>query len=147
MPVCVSVCSGYSFWIPSHRNFIFGMQVHPYQGHWIKAKVIWQNANFTYFKMLFLDMWLQVINKVKVTDQGKGHIKVKIKISTSLQILCSSYSPQADGLHSTEMRTWLLITFSWTSVTSSQTFCSIMSLCKAAFLARRIFRLFYQFIF
>ena len=24
-------------------------------------------------------MWLQVINKVKVTHQGKGHIKVKVK--------------------------------------------------------------------
>ena len=26
-------------------------------------------------------MWLQVINKVKVTHQGKGHIKVKVKKS------------------------------------------------------------------
>ena len=24
-------------------------------------------------------MWLQVINKVKVTYQGEGHIKVKVK--------------------------------------------------------------------
>ena len=24
-------------------------------------------------------MWLQVINKVKVTHQGEGHIKVKVK--------------------------------------------------------------------
>ena len=31
-------------------------------------------------------MWLQVINEVKVTHQGEGYIKVKVKISTSLQI-------------------------------------------------------------
>ena len=48
-------------------------------------------------------MWLQVINKVKVTHQGEGHIKVKVKISTSLQILCSPYSLQAGGLHSAEI--------------------------------------------
>ena len=28
-------------------------------------------------------MWLQVINKVKVTHQGEGHIKVKVKISSN----------------------------------------------------------------
>ena len=37
-------------------------------------------------------MWLQVINKVinkvKVTHQGEGHIKVKVKISSSLPTLC-----------------------------------------------------------
>ena len=53
--------------------------------------------------MLILCMWLQVMNKVKFTYQGEGHIKVKVKISTSLQILCSSYSLQVGGLHSTEM--------------------------------------------
>ena len=35
--------------------------------------------NFTYFNLLVLCMWLQVINKVKVTHQGEGHIKVKEK--------------------------------------------------------------------
>ena len=45
-----------------------------------------KNDNFTCFNML---MWLQVINKVKFTHQGEVHIKVKVKISTSLQILCS----------------------------------------------------------
>ena len=34
---------------------------------------------FTYLNLLILHMWLQVINNVKVTHQGKGHIKVKIK--------------------------------------------------------------------
>ena len=61
-----------------------------------------RNANFTYFNMLLLCMWLQVMNKVKFTHQGEGHTKVKVKSSTSLQILCGSYSPQAGGLHSTE---------------------------------------------
>ena len=28
---------------------------------------------FTYFNLLFLCMWLQVINKVKVIYQGQGH--------------------------------------------------------------------------
>ena len=44
--------------------------------------------NFTYFNLLVLCMWLQVINKVKVTDQGEGHIKVKVKVSSSLPTLC-----------------------------------------------------------
>ena len=48
-------------------------------------------------------MWLQVINKVKVTHQGEGHIKVKEKISKSLLILCSPYCQQAGDLHSAEM--------------------------------------------
>ena len=38
--------------------------------------------------MLILCIWLQVINKVNVTHQGEGHIKVKVKISTSFPILC-----------------------------------------------------------
>ena len=62
-----------------------------------------KNDSFAYFKLLILSMWLQVINKVKVTHQGEGHIKVKVKISSSLQILCSLYSLQAGGLHSTEI--------------------------------------------
>ena len=52
--------------------------------------------------MLILYIWLQVINEVKVTNQGEGHIKVKVKISTSLQILWSPYFLQVGGLHSTE---------------------------------------------
>ena len=44
-------------------------------------------------------MWLQDINKVKVTHQGQGHIKIKVKISS----LCGRYSMQVGGLHSTEM--------------------------------------------
>ena len=44
--------------------------------------------SFTYFNFLILCMWLQDIDKVKVTHQGQGHIKVKIKISSSLPTLC-----------------------------------------------------------
>ena len=88
LSVCVPVCTGYNFWTPWHRNFIFGMQLHldhiyvkfEYQGHWIKVKVIWEkNDSFTYFNLLIVSIWPKVINKVKVTHQGEGHIKVKIK--------------------------------------------------------------------
>ena len=46
-----------------------------------------KNDSFTYFNFLILCMWLKVINKVKVTHQGQGHIKVKVKISSSLPTL------------------------------------------------------------
>ena len=87
--VCVSICSEYNFWTTSHRDFIFGMQVKlEYQSHWVKVKVMWENDNFTYFNMLILCIWLQVINEVKVINQGERDIKVKVKISTSFPILC-----------------------------------------------------------
>ena len=46
--VCVYICSGYNFLTSSHRNFIFGIQIHlyhiqvklEYQGHLVKVKVI-----------------------------------------------------------------------------------------------------------
>ena len=38
-----------------------------------------KNDSFTYFNLLILCMWLQVINKVKVTHQGEDHINVKVK--------------------------------------------------------------------
>ena len=47
-----------------------------------------KNDNFTYFNMSIHCMWLQVINKVKVTHQGEGHIKVKVKATTSFPFLC-----------------------------------------------------------
>ena len=52
------------------------------QGHMRKSD------SFTYFNFLILCMWLQVINKVKVTHQGEDHIKDKVKISSSLPTLC-----------------------------------------------------------
>ena len=47
-----------------------------------------KNACFIYFNLLILCMLQQVITKVKVTHEGEGHIKVKVKISSSLQTLC-----------------------------------------------------------
>ena len=47
-----------------------------------------KSDSFTYFNLLILCMWLQVIIKVKVMHQGEGHIKVKVKISSSLPTLC-----------------------------------------------------------
>ena len=38
-----------------------------------------KNDSFTYFNLLILCIWPKVINKVKVTHQGQGHIKVKVK--------------------------------------------------------------------
>ena len=38
-----------------------------------------KNNIFTYFNLLILCMWPKVINKVKITHQGQGHIKVKVK--------------------------------------------------------------------
>ena len=43
--------------------------------------------NFTHFNMLILCMLLKVINKVKVTHQGQGNIKVKVKVIW--EIICT----------------------------------------------------------
>ena len=50
-----------------------------------------KNDNFTYFSMLFLCIWLHVISKVKVTHQGQGHIKVKVKYPTPFQFYVKFY--------------------------------------------------------
>ena len=47
-----------------------------------------KNDSFTYVNLLIHCMWPKVINKVKVKHQGKGHIKVKVNISSSLPTLC-----------------------------------------------------------
>ena len=47
-----------------------------------------KNDNLTYFNLLILCMKLKVINKIKVTHKGEGHIKAKVKISSSLPTLC-----------------------------------------------------------
>ena len=36
-------------------------------------------------------MWLQVFNKVKVTHQGEGHIKVKVKYLLPFQLYVKFY--------------------------------------------------------
>ena len=53
-----------------------------------RSRLYEKNDNFTYFNMLIQYIWLQLINEVKVTNQGECHIKVKVKISTSFPILC-----------------------------------------------------------
>ena len=72
----------------------------------IKVIVSWSRSHekkwkfLLIFNLLILCMWLHVINKVKVTHQGEGHIKVKVKISTSFPktfkkqctIKCSHFS-------------------------------------------------------
>ena len=54
-----------------------------------------KNDDFTYFNLLILCVWLQVINKVKVTHQCEGHIKVKVKVSSSLPTICKIH--QGEG--------------------------------------------------
>ena len=80
LSVCVSVSSGYNFWSSSHILYhILGQgyvsrSLDQGQGHM-------KYNHFMYFNMLILCIWLQVINKLKVTHQGEGHIKVKVKMS------------------------------------------------------------------
>ena len=50
-----------------------------------------KNDSFTYFNLLILCMWPKVINKVKVTHQGHGHIKVKVKYLLSFQLYVKFY--------------------------------------------------------
>ena len=111
LSVCLSVCSDYNFWTAWCRNYIFWYAdtSWPYLGQvWVPRSLgqgqgdMSKNDNFTYFNMWIICIWLQVINEVKVTHQGEGHIKVKVKMSTSFPILCSPYFLQAGGLHSTE---------------------------------------------
>ena len=47
-----------------------------------------RNDNFPYFNLLIVCMQVQVSKKVKVTHQDEGHIKVKVKISSSLPTIC-----------------------------------------------------------
>ena len=62
--------------------------------------------SFTYLNLLIICMWLQVINKVKVTHQGKSHIKVKVKYLHPFKFYVA-HTLQVGGLHLTEM---LLVT-------------------------------------
>ena len=55
------------------------------QGHMRK------NDSFTYFNFLILCMLPKVINKVKVTHQGQGHIKVKVKYLLPFQLYVKFY--------------------------------------------------------
>ena len=57
--------------------------------------------------MVILCILLQSINEVKVTNQGQGHIKAKVKISTSFQFYVAHTVKQAGGLHLTEIHSCL----------------------------------------
>ena len=50
-----------------------------------------KNDSFTYFNLLILCMWPKVINKVKVTHQGQGHIKVKVTFLLPFQLYVKCY--------------------------------------------------------
>ena len=97
--VCLSVCLGYNFWMPWHRNFIFGMVVHldniwvkfEYQGHWIKVKVtLIKLASWTVGHQICL-LWPAYgtdVIKVKVISwsrsfQGHSHFKVKVILESN----------------------------------------------------------------
>ena len=82
-------------------------------------------SNYTYFNTVFLCMWLQVINKFKFIHKGHGHIKVKVRYLHPFNILCSMYSLQAGGLHSTEMRSCVNFSFQCVPLLQIQ-----MRMCK-----------------
>ena len=99
LSVCLSVCPSVQTitFEPLHieTSFLVSRYIFTISRSNLSIKVIGarsrsyeKNDNFTYFNMIILYIWLQVINKVKVTNQGEGHIKVKVKISTSFPILC-----------------------------------------------------------
>ena len=101
--VCLSVCVSVFPYVqaitfePLHieTSFLVCRYVFTISRSSLSIKVIWswsrsyeKNYNFTYFNMLILCIWLQVINKIKVTHQCESHIKVKVKISSFFPISC-----------------------------------------------------------
>ena len=57
----------------------------------LRSRSYEKNDSFTYFNFLILCMWLQVTNKVKVTHQGEGHIKVKVRNLFPFQLYVQFY--------------------------------------------------------
>ena len=51
----------------------------------------YEKKYFTYFNLLILCMWPKIINKVKVTHQSQGHIKVKVKYLLPFQLYIKIY--------------------------------------------------------
>ena len=76
--VCLSICLSVHLSV-SHRNFNFGIQIYLHHIKVIGSRLrsYEKNDNFTYFKMLIHCMLIKVMNKIKVTHQSQGHIKVK----------------------------------------------------------------------
>ena len=63
----------------------------------LRSRSYEKNDNFTYFNILIICIWLQIINKVKVTDQGQDHIKVKVKYLHPFKFYVAF--TQVSGLH------------------------------------------------
>ena len=98
LSVCLSVCPSVHTitfeLLHIETSFLVCRYIVTISGSSLSIKVIGsrsrsyeKNDNITYFNMLILYIWLQVINEVKVTNQGEGHIKVKAKVPTSFPIL------------------------------------------------------------
>ena len=90
------VCPGYNF-EPLHieTSFLVCRYIFTISRSSLSIKVIGSRSyenyyNFTSFNMLIHCLWLEVINKVKVTHQGE------IKICTSLPISCHLFCPCID---------------------------------------------------
>ena len=103
LSVCVSVCSAITFeHLDIETSSLVCIYILTISRSSLSIKVIGsrsrsyeKNYSFTYFNWL-----IKVINKVKVTHQGEGHIKVKVKYIHPFKFyvdhtLCK--------LHSTEM--------------------------------------------
>ena len=65
-----------------------------------------ERCHITYFNLLFLCMWLQVINKVKVTHQGQGHISKSRsnQCQAQIKVIFKKRCSYAGGLHLNKMR-------------------------------------------
>ena len=110
MFVCLSVCQSVCLSVCVCLSVFLSIQAITYEYLHIETSFLVCRYIFTISRSSLsikvigsiLCMWLQLMNKVKFTHQSEGYVKVEVKLSTSLQILCSSYSQQAGGLHSTE---------------------------------------------
>ena len=71
----------FTIFMLSLRIKVFGSRSRSYE----------KNDHFTYFNMLILCIWLQVINKVMITHQGEGYIKVKVKYLLPCQFVVKFY--------------------------------------------------------
>ena len=115
LSVCPSVCVSVSLSVqtvtfePFHigTSFLAWMYILTISRSSLSIKVIGSMSRscakkllFAYFNLLFLCMWLQVINKVKVTYQGQGHtsrsrskqgqgqIEVILRRCTLMRVVC-----------------------------------------------------------
>ena len=79
--VCVPVCSGYKFWNPSHRTFIFGMEI--YLCHiYLSIKVI-GSIHMTKNYNLFISTCYSLLLRSLI--RSMSHIEVKVKSRSLLR--------------------------------------------------------------